>query len=229
MDSNLEGAVSLYIEQINKKRLLMIFRFFSVCTKADPAALLTVKVPFEGDMVDIEKAADVTVQDDMTFLLVPHAGCDISDLGAAVAEVHPELKQKILVMRVSEDSDETALILELVVPDIDKMRHDILLEAVDTYFKAFEASVEADRALTMARVAKYLLSASDEDKDELKQALDDQTAACMDAAGESVDKKKGEIEAAYEAYQAEHEDKMASLQEKAAAASDAAASTMKME
>ena len=229
MDSNIQGALSLYTEQINKKRLLMVFRFFSVCIKADPAVLLTVKVPVDGEMKDIEKAADVVKQDDKTFMLVPHEDCDIQDLGSAIAEVHPELRQRVLSMKVSADSDETALVLELVVPDVDKIRHDLLLEAVDTYFKVFKTSVEAERALTMARVAKYLLNASDEDKDELDSALDEQTAACIDAANESVDKKKKEIEEAYEAYMAEHEDKLASLQEKAAAASDSAANSMKME
>lgn len=229
MNPNVFSELTIFGDRISKKRLLMKFRLSDLCINSDPASLLNVKVKSDGGSFNIEEAADLVKQDDKSFILVPHDGFDLMSISRAVAEMHPEFEQKFLTAKMAPDNDATMTILQLIIPDIDKLRHDVLMEGVNTYFKAFNADIEMERVLVTTKIAKYMEGADDKATDEMKQMLDDNVKTVQDSAKQDVDKKQEDIENAYKAFQAKVAEKQAEFGEKAAAVNDAVANSLKME
>lgn len=207
MNENAIDILARYEKAINKKRLLFKLQLSDLCVKADPMSLLSMKVALGDEFVNVEKAADVVKKDDETFILIPHEDCTLDSLVVAVTQAHPEFKQKYISARVAPDSDDTVMLLKLIMPEVDKLRHDVLVQGVDTLMSAINGSIDADKAYFSAKIARFMLEATPMEQDEVKQKFDEGAETCKGMVGEDAENKKKEIEEAYAEYLARQEEK----------------------
>lgn len=200
MEEHVLDILARYESAINKKRLLFKLQLTSVCVKSDPMSLLPVKVQLNGELVNIEQAADVVKRDDQSLILIPHEGCPLENISEGVLNVHPEFKQSYIGAKVSPDSDETVTLLKFEMPEVNKDRHDVLVQAVDTLADTITTAIDADKAFYSTKIAMYMVGATPSDADEVNKRLDEGADTCKGMVGEDADNKKKDIEEAYARY-----------------------------
>ncbi len=229
MNPSIASELEIYENRINKKRFQFVFNLMNLCIKSEPATLMPMGVRLGGSVVRIEDAADVVKPDDFSLILIPKNGASITALMNAVNETHPEFIQEKMPVRKSADTDEIVVLLKLTMPEVDKIRHEVLTKGVGTYKDAFNLGIEREKGVLTAKVAKYLLNATKEEQEEYKKAVDDKTNVVSDIVEETAGQKLADIDDAYAAYQEKHKDMLESMREKAAAVNETAANSMRME
>ena len=200
MDEKILIIADQFSSRVEKRLMRMNLSFSDLCIKAEPASLVSAEVPSGSGTVHLENAADVVIPEWNQFLLAPHEGYDIGSVATGVLERHPEFRQEMKLMKKSADKDDMAQVLYLTVPEVDKARHDVLLEGVKTLTDAFNVQVDSEAAAATVKIAPYLLTATKEDQDEAKKMIADRSDDYKKQAGESADRKKKEIEEAYQKY-----------------------------
>lgn len=221
------GLLAQYEKMTNNQALILQYRFAHLCVKAEPAALLSLSVPVDGDFVNIEDAVDVVKPAWNTLQLIPHEDVELADVQKAVAQEHPEFEQKIVAVKLSADSNETLDTLLLTMPKVDRNRHDALLKGIDTYLDVMNAKLTVLKTATTAKVT-LRMDISAEDKKAANEEIDRITDAAKDKAQQAVDGKKKEIEEAFEKYMKEKAEEDAKNADMKAALNPDAAFSMAM-
>lgn len=180
---------------------LMQFNFADLCVDADPSALLSMKVQDGGEPKNIEDVVDVVKDDWNVFILIPKdKNCDIGAVKSAVDSKHPEFRQELVILQSDTDEDGVKA-LQLTVPPVDQNRHDLLIQGVDAYVKAFKTQADLEKAVIMARLALPLMTASKEEKEACDASFNEAYDNAVKSSGELADAKKKSIDEAFEKYQ----------------------------
>ena len=198
------------IKEIEKKfggyQYLLTFRYANLCIKADPMALLPVSVMVGGAALDIEKTADVTILDDYRLAVTPKNQDLVLDIKFGILEAHPEFKADIEQL---DEDDPASQFIVCTMPDVDKDRHDLLVNATNSLHDECEARMDAVLLEEKEGFAE-LLSDKPEGLKQVADELNSKYQESLDHIDELRDKKLEEIEEAYRKYCEEHSEEQSS-------------------
>lgn len=211
----MEGRLGGYVT-------LLVYRYANLCVKAQPMALLSAQIIDEemGEM-NIEQVAGVAIPDEYHLKLIPYDPRFNFPLCKAIKKEHPEFKQELVKPENADNEEERYLILTM--PEVNKDRHDALIDSVNVLYDGCKAQMDktcADYRLKLEK--KIVLLPSDVERDEAKDALEksiNNHQGIIDTV--KADKVK-EIDEAYQRYIDEQNAKNADADEKAAARGETA-------
>ncbi len=206
----MEGRLGGYVT-------LLVYRYANLCIKAQPMALLSALVIDEeqGEM-NIEKVAGVVIQDEYHLKLVPFDPRFNFPLCKAIKKEHPEFKQELVTP--SNPSDEKERYLILTMPEVNKDRHDALIDSVNVLYDGCKAKMDKTSATYRVKLEQKIVTLpTDEERDEAKDALEKSISSHLDVIDTVKADKIQEIEEAYQRYLDEQAAKKADADEKAAA------------
>ncbi len=196
----LESKLSGYVA-------LLQFRYSNLCVEADPVSLLPITVEYDGDTFDIEEVADVAIPQKDQLQVYPKDPLLLLSIGKAVAEYHPEFKQKIVddeeenkngssSQDKQENEDENKSLL-LTMPVVNKDRRDFLKDGVKLLYDELKVTLTTNLEYYTKRVVAELAGASAEEIDEAKEGIEDIKKQHFDLADTYRERKEKEIEEAY--------------------------------
>lgn len=206
----MEGRLGGYVT-------LLVYRYANLCIKAQPMALLSALVIDEeqGEM-NIEKVAGVVIQDEYHLKLVPFDPRFNFPLCKAIKKEHPEFKQELVTP--SNPSDEKERYLILTMPEVNKDRHDALIDSVNVLYDGCKAKMDKTSATYRVKLEQKIVTLpTDEERDEAKDALEKSISSHLDVIDTVKADKIKEIEEAYQRYLNEQTSKKAEADEQAAA------------
>lgn len=190
-----------FIEQTDKQwtgyAMLLSYRFANLCIKAEEMSLLPFMIEIEGSTMKLEQVAKVTKPEWNQLVIYP---CDediLVNIVTAVTQVHPEFKQNIKRMLLLNGVD-TGNVLELTMPEVNKDRHNALVNATKVQYNECKTNIEKVFQKALGEVSKY-----PEDITELKKDLYDKHDKYIEMVDKIYEDKKKEIEEAYQKYQQE--------------------------
>lgn len=222
LNEEAKGKMSGYVVLAN-------YRYMNLCTKAEPASLLCITVELEGVEYNLEDVADVAnPQPDQLALFPKDKSPELEfAICKGIKTSHPEFDVDVKKLESEEnDGNEPMNYILLTMPEVDKPRHDVLIEAVDSLCDECTGKLDFVFQDYTQKITLKLAGASKEELDEAKdelQSLHDKHKEMLDTYTE--DKKK-QIEEAYERYQEKHEASEQEKQEDESAHSEVATQTM---
>jgi hypothetical protein len=190
-----------------------MFCMLNICVKAEPVALIPIKVTINGNEYDIEDIANMGLPNKSQYCLIPNNESHIEPLIRDVLKEHPELKAEVKVMTKDgfydmdevDDGEDRQKVVLLTVPPVDKDRHDTMIELVDLFNKKCKNDMEIIKVKSDAKIGKALLNESEETIDEVKENVETLTNSYSDMREKQISDKKEEIEEAYKLYLENHE------------------------
>lgn len=177
---------------------LLNFRYMNLCVKAEIASLLPVTVFVDGQETNIEEVANVNMPNDFQLGVYPKEPEQLSDIIAGIYEAHPEFKME--KKSTGDTEDESSQFVLYTMPEVDKDRHDLLMDAVKSLYDECRARLKTIYSEYQARFAELLAKVSPQEAEEAKKALDDLNDKCHDMVIDLLNKKQDEIEEAYLRY-----------------------------
>ena len=214
----MKRAVGTQLEQLKAKAngyvALMKYRFANLCIEADPYALLSVEVEVEGEKKKIEEVAKVAVHEKYHFIVEPLYEEDFFAVGKAVMETHPEFKQEIKSFDGYAEEDPEGKFLFYTMPEVNKERHDALLQAVDAFYGECQQKMDVAKQTSITQLAVLQADASPEEIEKTTDMVNDIMKQYNDFRDSTRDTKKQEIEDAYADYQKRQAEKQAQESEK---------------
>lgn len=190
------------IEKAQKKMSgyigLLSFRYMNLCVKAEIASLLPVTVFINGQETNIEDVANVNMPNEFQLGVFPKEPSQLPDIIAAIYEAHPEFKME--KKSTGDTEDESSQFVLYTMPEVDKDRHDLLMDAVKSLYDECRARLKAIYSEYQARFVELLVKVSPQEAEEAKKALDDLNDKCHDMVIDLLNKKQDEIEEAYLRY-----------------------------
>lgn len=197
------------IEKAQKKMSgyigLLNFRYMNLCVKAEIASLLPVTVFVDGQETNIEEVANVNMPNEFQLGVYPKEPEQLSDIIAGIYEAHPEFKME--KKSAGDPDDESSQYVLYTMPEVDKDRRDLLMNAVKSLYDECRARLKAIYTEYQKMFAEVLVKASPKEADEAKKALDGLNDKCHDMVIDILNKKQDEIEEAYQRYLSQQEEK----------------------
>lgn len=219
MRKSIETLIDEMKTKMSGYAVLLQYRYMNLCVKAEPAALLSVSViDEEGEEADLESAASACLANDYQFEIYPHESKMIFAISKGIKEAHPEFKIEVKSEDNSNDSgeDESRYLL-CTMPEVNKDRHDTLLDGVNTLYDQCKAKLDTNHTVYKSRLTAKLLGGSEEEtkeaEDKLEEVYNKHDEICLQFKSD----KLKEIEEAYQRYLKEQAEKQAEADEKAAA------------
>jgi len=198
------------LQEMEKKlggyQYLLTFRYANLCIKADPMALLPVTVAVGAVGMNIEELADVVSLDDFHLAVIPRSQDTLRDIQQGVMEAHPEFD--VSMEQVEEDDDSTSQFLVYGMPDVDKERRDLLVEAAKSLHDECKLRMDAVLMDEKQSFAELLATEPDSLK-EVADALNEKHREYVGNIDELLDKKLADIEDAFSHYKETHPDESA--------------------
>lgn len=177
---------------------LLNFRYMNLCVKAEVASLLPVIVFIDGQETNIEDVANVNMPNEFQLGVFPKEPSQLPDIIAAIYEAHPEFKME--KKSTGDTEDESSQFVLYTMPEVDKDRHDLLMDAVKSLYDECRARLKTIYSEYQARFAELLAKVSPQEAEDAKKALDDLNDKCHDMVIDLLNKKQDEIEEAYLRY-----------------------------
>lgn len=217
----MKNSVSSLLETAQKRMggytALAHYRLMNLVIKAYPEALLSFSLDNDGEKVPIEKVAQVCNAEnrDDQFEIYPLEPSLLMPIIKALVKVHPEFKVEIKFPEDSNDEDERYILATM--PEVDKTRHDVLMDGVGIVMDWCQTMLDATSSVTTAQIAQKLVDAPADEIDEAKDALKDLQDQHEDLCKQFRAEKEEEIESAYKEYQERKAQEEAGKQEMDAA------------
>lgn len=123
-----------------------------------------------------------------------------------VEEAQPEPKTPVKTATPNDSSANVIHVLVLTVPQVDDDRRKLLLDAVKMQVEACNTNMDTIINTTKVKVAKYVVGLPKEEVDEVDKTIKKTSSKYQDAVEEAEEKKKTEIEEAYQRYLEKHPD-----------------------
>ena len=218
MESRLGGYVTL-----------LIYRYANLCVTAQPMSLLPVVVEDEdqGEM-NIEQVAGVKLLDDFRMEVVPYDPRFNFPLCKAIREQHPEFKQDLVRPDNASEEDERRLILTM--PEVNKDRHDALIDSVNILYDGCKAQIDKTSGEYRIKLGQKIVTLlSDDERNEAKEAFGTSIKTHQDIIDTVKADKVKEIEDAYQHYLEVQAAKRAEADEKNAAHGQNAGQQLRMD
>ncbi len=189
------GKMSGYVALLN-------YKYFNLCVKGEPVSLLSVTVEYDDIEYNIEDVADVACPREDQLQVYPKTPGLVYYIGKAIATVHPEFKQEVVEEENSEsiDEDEKERSIILTMPEVNKDRRDVLMDAVKVLYEETKVHLTSNFELYSQKIILQLTGASAEETDEAKDSLEELKNQNLDLAKAYREKKEEEIEEAYQRY-----------------------------
>ncbi len=218
----------------------MNYQFINFSVLAEPAALLSVEVEINGEHMNLEDVADVAIQEDTQFAIIPKDPSFIFPICKGIGVVHPEYKIEVKSLDESDDDSESASesqdsdedndkYILCTMPEMNKDRRDAGMDYVKTIYDEFKAKVDSTHATYGVKIGKHLVNAKPEESDEAKDELDQIHSKHLDLCQSYREEKEQQIEKAYQIYLKQQAEKESAEQEKQAAHSEDAGKQMSMD
>ncbi len=209
---------------------LLNYRYLNLCVKAEAASLLMVTVEYDGNKLDIEQVADVASPREDQLQVYPKSQDLVIPIGKAIASVHPEFKQKVVTEENNNSSynEEEEKSILLTMPEVDKNRHDALMEGVKVLYDDTSAELTGIYETYTQKTIIQLMDGKAEEIDECKKALKDLKKEHFDLADSYRKNKEKEIEDAYKRYLEQKDENTKTKQEHEAATNKKAGHSLKM-
>lgn len=203
------------IEKLGMYTSLLDFRYKNLCIKTHPEALLPIEVEAGAIPERLEDIAQVGIIDDEKFLVIPNNQSMMSKVCQAFIKSHPQLKQEVVQMDISDDLDpETKAEVEtqresykqqtgedlppiyaliLTTPEVDDNMKDTMDKSVDALEKQCEVKYQKELIEFKSRMAISLASQGAEDLDKANSELDDIYNNCWKQVEEITESMHSEI------------------------------------
>jgi ribosome recycling factor len=203
-------------QKMNGHTMLFYFHLSNLCITADPMALLSATVKIEGQDLNLEDVASVSIPNDKQFSVLPKDKDYLVPITKAIKLEHPEFK-----LEEKEEKDEITgennIVIYYTMPEMNQERHDICMELIKADFDATNTKLEAIFSQGSAKVALKMANASEENmqlaKDKLQEIYDWHT----DTLKKLKEEKEKEVEEAFQAYQTGEQEESKATEEKQAA------------
>lgn len=197
--------------------VMLQYRYMNLCVKAEPAALLSFTVTDdEGEETNLEEVASASLANDYQFEIYPHDPKMVFAICKGIKEAHPEFK----IDTRTEEGDgesENQVVIVCTMPEVNKDRHDVLIDGVDTLYDQCKAKLDANHATYKARLTAKLVGFSEGDVQEAEDELEKVYKMHDDTCLQYKETKVKEIEEAYQRYLDEQKKKQDAADERAAA------------
>ena len=129
-------------------------------------------------------------------------------MAKGIVEIHPEFKQDLLTFEGVDKEDEDnpdAKYLRLIMPEVNKDRRDVIMEAIDLLYKQCVAKLDALKVKYGVMITKQTATsdpaAVKEAQDTLTEQIDQGKEMCENLTAE----KRKEVEDAYQRYLTQQE------------------------
>lgn len=217
MKSSVQNLLDSARKQMGGYVALYNYRLMNLSVKAAPEALLSFTVTWDGEQKNIEDVAQACNPDgrDDQFAIYPKEKAMIVPIMQGMAKAHPEYKVEVIGPEDGDEEEQSYILATM--PEVDKTRHDVLMDAVDILSDWCDGRVQASFTLFSGQIALKLVGASSDEMDEAKDALQQLHDQHTDQCKEFRAQKEQEIEEAYKAYQDEQAQKESLKQEQDAA------------
>lgn len=217
----MEGRLGGYVT-------LLVYRYANLCIKAQPLSLLSAQIIDEemGELA-IEKVAGVMIPDEYHLKVVPFDPRFIFPLCKAIAEEHPEFKQELLKPKNTTDENDRHIVLTM--PEVNKDRHDALIDSVNVLYDGCKAKMDQTSAEYRIKLEQKIVAIpSDEERDVAKKAMEDSINNHQGIIDKVKADKIKEIEEAFQHYLDEQTSKKVKADEMEAARSNRSSNSIKM-
>ena len=203
-------------QKMNGHTMLFYFHMSNLCITADPMALLSATIKIEGNDLNLEDVASVSLPNDKQFAVKPKEAEYIVPITKGIKLEHPEFKIEEKTEK-DEITGEDNVVIYYTMPEMNEERHNVCMEYIKANFDATSAKLEAIFSQGSAKVALKMSGASEENiklaKDTLQEIYDWHT----DTLKKLKENKEKEVEDAYQAYLASEQAENKATQEKQAA------------
>lgn len=207
---------------------LLNYRYMNLSVKAEPAALLSFTVNVAGAEWPLEKAARVRNapgREDQ-FEIYPNSADLATPILKGLFSAHPEYKTEIKQVEDADNPGDSYLLV--TVPEVDKNRHDLLMQGVGTLADICKGQMDAVMETLTPQLAFKMTNATPEALKEAKDALQNLYDQHQDMCKQFRADKEQEIEEAYKKYQEQHAAQQKEQEEKDAAENEQAGMQMRM-
>lgn len=218
MRKSIEALISEMKSKMSGYAVMLQYRYMNLCVKAEPAALLSFTVTDdEGEETNLEEVASAGLANDYQFEIYPNNPKMVFAICKGIKEAHPEFKIDTRTEESDEESEENQVVIVCTMPEVNKDRHDLLIEGVDTLYDQCKAKLDANHATYKTRLTAKLVGSSEDDIQEAEDELEKVYKTHDDICLEYKEEKVKEIEEAYQRYLDEQKKKQDAADERAAA------------
>ena len=218
MRKSIEALISEMKSKMSGYAVMLQYRYMNLCVKAEPAALLSFTVTDdEGEETNLEDVASAGMANDYQFEIYPNDPKMVFAICKGIKTAHPEFKIDTRTEESDEESEENQVVIVCTMPEVNKDRHDLLIEGVDTLYDQCKAKLDANHATYKTRLTAKLVGSSEDDIQEAEDELEKVYKTHDDICLEYKEEKVKEIEEAYQRYLDEQKKKQDAADERAAA------------
>ncbi|MBQ6379199.1 MAG: ribosome recycling factor [Prevotella sp.] len=233
----MKKAIEILIQELESKlggyAALLNYRFLNLCVKAEPVALLPVVIEDkEGDTHNIEDVANTMLINKYQFEIIPMDQEMIFNICKGFLTHHPEFKQEVVISaddrKLYQDMENEKHII-LTVPEVNKDRHDFLLDAVKVLYDQCKVQVDKTNAGYTAKMAAKIVGMLEAEAEEAKNKLEESQKMYAKICDDYLAAKQKEIEEAYQHYLDDQATKKAEAEELAAARGETAGQQLRLD
>ena len=218
MRKSIEALINEMKNKMSGYAVLLQYRYLNLCVKAEPVALLSISVvDNEGEEYDLESVALASKTNDYQFELYPHDQKMVFAICKGIKEAHPEFKMDTRTEESDGESEENQVVIVCTMPEVNKDRHDVLIDGVDILYDQCKAKLDANHATYKTRLTAKLVGASESDVQEAEDELEKVYKMHDDTCLQYKEAKVKEIEEAYQRYLDERKQRQEAADERAAA------------
>ncbi|MGM9759181.1 MAG: ribosome recycling factor [Parabacteroides sp.] len=229
----MRNSIKILLDEVQKRMsgyaALMCYQLANICVKADPMALMEVKLETSSGDLNLEEVAQVALPNEFQFIVIPNEEEQLINIGKAILQVHPEFKleekEGIDDLIENEEEDETEQdnedqirVIVCTMPEINKERRDACMEATRLITEETDSKLQTNFVLYTERITKKLVGAKAEELDEAKEALEDIYNQHKDICKQYRENKEKDIEEAYQKYLNNQQEQQQQAEEEEAAA-----------
>ena len=219
MKKSIETLIGEMKTKMSGYAVLLQYRYMNLCVKAEPAALLSISViNEEGEEADLESVASACLANEYQFEIYPNDSKMVFAISKGIKEAHPEFKIDVKSDGSSEDSeDDQGQYLVCTMPEVNKDRHDNLIDGVGMLYDQCKAKLDANHTVYKTRLTTKLVGFPEEEVKEAEDMLEEIYQKHDEICLQFKTAKLKEIEEAYQRYLAEQTAMQTEADEKAAA------------
>lgn len=227
MNENVELIHKDFEKALSQRISLLMYCFSNLCTKAEPMALLSLSAIVKKQEYNIEDVAQASLLDEYSYCILPFENKNLSAVMQGAMREHPEWKQEVRLLAEQrimsfdeandEDLEKGRKVLVCTVPEVNKERYDVLMQAVDGFYNKCKAEMEQSKVKYLERQLKELKDNSSQEIDTAKEKFYEIFDNNVKIREEFYENKIKEIEEAYEHYLSQQQEKEALKQEEEAA------------
>lgn len=184
----------------------MSYGYAQLCVKADPSSLLSFEERIEEKKYKMEEMARIVVHDkegdDDKIDLYPIEPAFITLLITGMVKVHPEFHVSVETDEDAEPGDDSPQLkfVRLTMPKVTKERRDFLLSAVDMLDNRCKVRHGEMKVKYSAELTKVCIGEPPAAIDEATSTMDKLMSHYDEMRRQMTEKKKEEIENAYQRY-----------------------------